>query len=100
MLGLRGATDMSVSVSGREASKPTRKGWEMAGTRAAPTVGWVAAAETAEGKKRMLALQSDLCSQSSECSDQRATARVWARRTRSLRSGVLRSGLEMSVCSV
>lgn len=100
MDGFLGATDSAVSRSGREASKPTRKGAEMSGTRAAAAVDECAEVEKAEGKKRMLLPQRDLCSQSRECRDQRATARVCARRTRSLRSGVLRSGLAMRACRV
>lgn len=100
MEGFLGATDSAVSSSGREASKPLRYGCEMSGTRAVEMVGELAEVEKAEGKKRMLELQRDLCSQSSEWRDQTATARVLARWMRSSRSGVLRSGLEMSVLRV
>lgn len=100
MDGLRGTTDNAMSSSGREAPKPLRYGREISGTRAAEAVGERPDVEKAEGKKTMLEEQMDLCSQSSECRDQTATARVCARRMRSSRSGVLRSGLEMSVLSV
>lgn len=51
----------------------------MSGIRAAAAVGEFADVENADGKKVMFEEQSDLCSQSSECRDQRATASVCAR---------------------
>lgn len=93
MEGCLGARESAVSSSGREASNPLRNGEEMSGKREAVEE-W-ADLEMAEGKKRTLGEQIDLCSQSSECRDQRATASVWASWKRSLRSGVFRSGLEI-----
>lgn len=100
MEGFRGTTESAMSRSGREASNPLRKGEVIKGMRAAVAVGECAAVEKFEGKKRILEVQRDLCSQSRECKDQSATARVQARETRSSRSGVLRSGLEMRAWSV
>lgn len=67
----------------------------MSGMSAAVAVGDVAELEKADGKKVMFELQRDLCSQSREWRDQRATASVCARRILSSRSGVFRSGEEM-----
>lgn len=100
MDGLRGATERAMSRSGREASKPARKGDDMSGTRAAAAVVDCAEEENAEGKKRTLDAQRDLCSQSREWRDQRETERVFARSMRSFKSGVLRSDEEMRACRV
>ena len=67
----------------------------MSGTLAAKDVSLVAEAEKADGKKRMLDDANDLCSQSRECRDHSATAKVCANMNLSLRSGVRRSLLDI-----
>jgi hypothetical protein len=69
----------------------------MSGILAAAAVARVADAENAEGKNTIFELENDLCSQSSECRDHNAMAKVWASLKRSPRSGVLNSLLVMSV---
>lgn len=90
-----GATDISPMWSGLEVSKPNRYGDEISGTLAAKDVSRVAAVEKADGKKRMLEDANDLCSQSRECRDHSAIARVCANLNLSLRSGVRRSLLDI-----
>jgi hypothetical protein len=60
----------------------------MSATVAALAVARVADVENADGKNKMLLLERDLCSQSRECRDHKATANVWARLKRFPRSGV------------
>lgn len=93
MEGLRGARERESSREGREASKPARYGLDMSGAEEDE----VDEGEVeGEEKKRTFAEQMDLWSQSREWRDQVATARRRARRTRSSRSGVDRSGEAMA----
>jgi hypothetical protein len=70
------ATDISPKPSGRETSNPKRHGDEMSGILAAAAVARVAEAENADGKNTIFELENDLWSQSNECNDHKATAKV------------------------